>query len=43
MLIFGGGDLESQNLKYQDLPKFQFWGRGDLESQNWKCQDLAKF
>ena len=42
----GGGVLESQNLKCQDLPKFQFLKRGGggvLESQNPKCQDLPKF
>ena len=42
----GGGVLESQNPKCQDLPKFQFSGGGGgsvLESQNSKCQDLPKF
>ena len=40
----GGGVLESQNPKCQDLPKFQFpRGPGVLESQNPKCQDLPKF
>ena len=34
----------SQNLKCQDLPKFQFPGEGVFcPSQNSKCQDLANF
>ena len=38
-----GGVLGNQNLKYQDLPKFQL-GEGGVEgSQNLKCQDLSKF
>ena len=40
------GVLESQNPKYQVLPKFQFWGGGGwgvLESQNPKYQVLPKF
>ena len=41
----GGGVLESQNPKCQNLPKFQFSGGGGgvLESQNPKYQDLPKF
>ena len=40
-----GGVLESQNPKYQVLPKFQFSGGvgGILESQNPKYQVLPKF
>ena len=37
------GVLESQNPKFQDLPKFELGGGGVLESQNPKCQDLPKF
>ena len=39
----GGGVLESQNPKCQELPKFLFGGGGVLESQNPRCQDLPKF
>ena len=45
LAVGGGGVLESQNPKCQDVPKFQFGGRGrgGLGSQNPKCQHFPKF
>ena len=39
----GGGVLESQNAKCQDMPKFQFSGGGCSGKSKPKCQDLPKF
>ena len=30
----GGGTLPSQNSKWQDLPKFQFWGGGGYSTKS---------